>query len=252
MRLESDLVLGNGATQTGFVVHLAPGCINNSSVVGSYFGGLFLATDTDGASGPLANFNAIVPGLAYLQTNASSYRCLAACAQVFFPGTELNRSGTVSCVRSTYGTFRTGSVTSTALIRQSAQVVERMPNDHVEYKWTPSFSDSLFRNPNSTTDPEDGHSALTIAVNGLPTATGARVRVVSVVEWKPRPANGLILSGQVHGSGSAGVQAAREFLDRTDPNWWHHAGAAMASFVRGVYTYSTRGSNTMRLAYGEL
>lgn len=227
-RFETDFVLGAGATETGFVLHWTPGALN-TSVSANGVGVLQGVVVTDGTNITLANSVGSFPGSSFLQTNASSYRCLAACAQLYFVGSELNRQGVVSGAMSSYGLCTNAAASvSSASLRAISPVVQRTPNSCFEIKWAPSYSDGLFRNPSGANTPEDGHSSLTLTAAGLPVATGMRVRLVVVVEWRPRVTN-LVLSSNTDtgAASSASIQQVRKYLDSRDANWWNNLGASV-------------------------
>jgi len=230
MRFEYDAIIGNGALETAGIIHWTPGAINASTSVNG-FGLLDGVGPSDGTAMTIGN-RGYAPGYAFLQTNASSYRCIAACVQLYFPGSEVNRAGVVSGAQSSYGLLSTTSYTP-ASIRSVSPVVERTPSDYMEVKWAPSYSDGLFRNPTSATAPEDGHSSLTVTWGGLPVATGMRVRLVAVYEWRAKT-GGLVLSSNTSGTSAGAIQDIRRALDDRDANWWNKTGQAAVHFISGA------------------
>jgi hypothetical protein len=233
VRFESDFIIGNGVTETAGAINWAPGGYNGSAGTFGQAGIQFVTTGDLTAATP-TSFGSSAPGFTFLQANASSYRCLAACIQLYWPGTELNRSGIVAAAQATYGFKDTTTTTTTAQLRAVCPVVERMPTDMMEVKWAPNFSDGLFRNPSSLSSPEDGHSALLINWAGLPVSTGVRLRLVAVFEWRPKTA-GLVLSSNTSMNSSATtIQEVRSALDRRNANWWNHTGQAAAEFLSGL------------------
>lgn len=227
-RFEVDLILGAGATETGFIVHWTPGALNNGAGANGV-GVLQSGVVADGTNVTLNNSLGTFPGAAFLQANASSYRALAGCVQAYFVGSEVNRQGIVSGALSTYGFLNnTALSTSSGAIRSVSPVVERTPSTMFEVKWAPSYSDGLFRNPSGVSPPEDGHSSLTLTAAGLPVATGMRLRLVVVVEWRPKT-NNLVLSSNTSTdtSSSATIQTVRRYLDNRDANWWNNLGATV-------------------------
>lgn len=241
VRFESDYIIGNGVGITAGYFMVTPGAINASASANG-FGVLSNASADDSASSfpSSGGIGTYVPGYNFLQTNASSYRCIAACVQVYWPGSELNRAGVVSAAQGTYGLLNTGQAVSPSTLRSISPVVERMPSDYMEAKWAPNYSDGLFRNPSSASPPEDGHASLLITWAGLPVTTGVRIRVVCVYEWRPK-VFGLVLSSNTSMSSAGEVQAVRKMLDKRDANWWNKTGQAAFQFVSGLtVAYATR------------
>jgi hypothetical protein len=238
VRFETDFILGNGATDTAGAFLFTPGAINSQTNNGYGFGGLNGIAVNDTTALTLTATDAFggtsVPGYTFIRSNASSYRCIAACLQVYWPGSELNRAGIVAAAHGTYGLLNSAGSYTAAQLRAICPVVERMPTDHMEIKWAPNFSDGLFRNPTSPNAPEDGHSAILLTWAGIPVSTGVRIRCVCVYEWRPRT-SGLVLSSNTALSDSAyTVQDVRAQLDKRDANWWNLSGQAAYHFLGGM------------------
>jgi len=249
VRFEKDFILGAGALETAGFFNWAPGAMNfapTSTATNVYSNGLGFVSgtsnlDTTGVT-PVSNqANAIayIPGFSFMTTNASSYRCLAACVQIYFPGTELNRQGIVAGAHSTFGLINFNgavpfNVVAPADVRAVCPITERTPTDHVEFKWAPNFSDGIFRNPGGTNTPDDGHAALLITWAGLPVNTGLRFRLVAVYEWKAKTTQGLVLSSNTSTTGAGDIQETRKRLDSENPNWWYSTGQAAAHFMSGA------------------
>jgi hypothetical protein len=238
MRFETDFNIGNlPATTTAGAMLFSPGAISSSSDAGAPgFGVLSLVANDDvtatgwSAGGP-GNY---LPGYTYLRDVASSYRCLGFCVQIYWPGTELNRQGLVSVAQSTYGFGKgvPGNYT-VAQLRAMSPIVERMPNEYLEAKWAPNFSDGLFRDPTSTGRPEDGHASILITWAGVQAGAPIRVRAVGVYEWLPRT-TGITLNSNTSTAPDGNIQTVRRELDRTNANWWVGMGHAAYNFASGV------------------
>jgi len=230
-RFETDQIIGNGATDTCGAILWSPGAINATTNSGL----LDFVTTGDSVSLTMGS-RTYAPGYTFLQTNASSYRCLAACLQIYWPGTELNRAGIVSGAQANYGFIDPlGPSTTVANLRGVSPVVERMPTDYFEIKWAPNAADNLFRTPggSAANRPEDGHASLLVMWAGLPVATGVRVRMVVVVEWRPKLI-GQVLGGNLADYTEGNTFQVRRALDKIDPDWWHKAGQAAAKFLSGA------------------
>lgn len=235
-RFESDFIFGNEATTTCGALLFTPGAYTNNASANPGYLGFVSTADATAANASQNGQNTILPGWSYLNANASSYRCIAACAQVYWPGSELNRQGVVSGAQATGGLLLQGNPYKVADLRSASPIVERMPSDFMEIKWAPSHADGLFLNPASTVSQGgslDAHSSILLTFAGIPVSTGVRIRLVAVVEWQPSR-SGLNLASNVADSDPSSMQKARVMLDRANPGWWHRAGQAAYHFLSGA------------------
>jgi hypothetical protein len=92
----------------------------------------------------------------------------------------------------------------------------------------------LYRDPNTTNVPEDGHGAILGTWSGFPAAGGIRIRLVGVYEWLPKQANGLVISQASQMHSSISPAEIREKLDSSDESWWYDAGQKAANFGLGI------------------
>jgi len=245
-RFERDIVINNTGTDVGAALVFVPGTatvqISNAPIT-SDTGTITFTTTTSGD----------MPGYNFLSTNAGQFRCLAACVQVYWPGSELNRQGIVSL-----GQFPadivTDAVVSTSDIRTASPYVERMPDGMAELKWRPSAYETTWQRPAMIVDTStdwDKYTALAVTASGIPVSTGMRVRMVAVYEWIPKPGTNSGLT-TIHrttvktGSLSTIIAA----LDRTG-DWMYSgamkAGHALASMARGVGAITSVVNGAQRL-----
>jgi hypothetical protein len=194
-----------------------------------------------------------MPGYNFLSTNAGQFRCLAACIQVYWPGSELNRQGIVS-VGQFPADIVTDAVVSTSDMRTASPYVERMPDGMVELKWRPTTFETTWQRVANVTDTAtdwDKYTALAVSASGIPVSTGIRVRMVAVYEWIPRPGTGSGLTTihrtTVKTGSLSNIIAA---LDRTG-DWMYNgamkAGHALASMARGVGAITSVANGAQRL-----
>jgi len=245
-RFERDIVINSSSTDVGaalvFIPGLATAQVSNAPIT------------SDGGPITFTNLpNGDMPGNGFLTVNAGHFRCLAACVQVYWPGTELNRQGIVSL-----GQFPadivTDAVVSTSDIRTASPYVERMPDGMCELKWRPTTYETTWQRMNNVVDTStdwDKYTAITVTAAGIPVSTGLRVRMVAVYEWVPRPgnSNGLVTihrSSVKTGSLSNIISA----LDRTG-DWMYNgamkAGHALVSMARGVGAIASVANGAQRL-----
>lgn len=239
-RFETDFICFNGATETGGIIVYNPGlalCYSNATPVTS-----------DTTATQLTSALLPVPGATFLANTAGSYRCVSACAQVMFAGTELNRAGFLGAGVTTFGSYArnllvvaggAGIVTNPSDVRQSCQKVVRMPDDMLEVKWFPGGGDSLFMEGGNTAmtaadvvDAGAAKNCIQISVSGLPVSTGVRVRFVTVMEWTPRMGQGFVSSMSMPRS-RFGVNDILSYLGQIGGETWFlsavKAGARIAS-----------------------
>jgi hypothetical protein len=162
----------------------------------SYIFNSTIAT-TDTVSSPGSSLTPS-PGNALLLTGATAYRCLSACLQISYPGSELTRAGVVSVGYSSGSNLidllpvangGNGFSSTTVGIRNACFHSERTPSSYVEIKWKPSQGDLTFQPVSNRTDNVAGavadQTAIIAGFSGLPAATGIRTRFVAVYEWIP-------------------------------------------------------------------
>jgi hypothetical protein len=200
---------------------------------------------------------ALAPGYTFLQANASSYRPLAACMQVYWTGTELNRQGMVSLGRFSNEVLDDTTL-SVGLVRAASSYVERTPASMMEMIWRPQEFDTLFRNPASTglPSPAQGGSAnanttcMVATGSGLPADAPLRIRVVVVYEWMPDPLSGFRTTVPIRGVAPTRLGDILAALDRTG-DWMsgtaHSAGKALSSLAHGVASIASLTNGAGRL-----
>lgn len=223
-RFEYDQIFNNGATDIGSAGYFCPGAIcQNTTNNAIGFGGPW---SSDTIPGALVNATpAIQPGNAFLAANASGVRAIAACIQVNYMGSELDRSGVIAV-----GCGKLSTVTptiTTANLRTLAQVVQRMPDAPVEYRLPTTEGSELFRDPASTINPGTEPTAQDLpalfwSATGVKAATGIRVRFVVVYEWIPKIGIGMTVPnmGRVTPSRNTAADVLRA-LEKTG-DWLHH------------------------------
>lgn len=245
-RFERDIVINNSATDVGASLVFIPGLAN-----------------VQVTSAPITSDSAVItysqltvtdiPGRGFLDTNAGQFRCLAACMQVYWPGSELNRQGIVSL-----GQFPadvvTDAVVSTSDLRSASTYVERMPEGMVELIWRPTAYETTWQRSGNVADTAsdfDKYTALALSASGIPVSTGVRVRMVAVYEWIPRPGTGLGLVSLTKNPVQKGsLSTIIDFLDRTG-DWMYNgafkAGHALSSMARGVGAIASLTNGAARL-----
>lgn len=217
-RFESDFII-NGNNETAAFYAFVPGL-----AVGQGSTNLLASDATPITFGPLNNVFAF---LAPSSRSVGSFRCLSACIQVYWPGTELNRAGVVGLMQSNYGDINDFATPVTpGFLRSASTYVERTPQDKLELKWTPSEADLNWTeqgaNDTGIASSYAKRSTLTVSAAGLPANTGLRVRLTAVYEWKPLQVTGIAMQRTVARSNNT-LSHVLNVLDSTGD--WVYNGA---------------------------
>lgn len=240
-RFEKEYVINNSATDTAAFIAWIP-------TIGDVLisnGPLTSSTDVITTVNLLTGSR---PGFDFLSANASHVRPLAACMQVYWPGSELNRQGIVSLGRQP-AEFTNDPNLTVERLRAQANYIKRMPNDVFEIVWRPTEADLVGREWVASPTVPHGATALVATATSIPVGTGIRIRLVGVYEWLPDPASGfkntIVRTPQPHRL--ADILA---YLDRAG-DWMsgtaHAAGRAISSLAGGVGSIMALGNGANRI-----
>jgi hypothetical protein len=246
MRLESDTIVANSATEVAAFGYFVPGLglhLQNSTP---------LTSDTLGSN--TLSISALCPGATFLGTNVTSQRAVAACVQISYPGTELNRSGIVGmgvvpadlARTSASSTIGGGAFNaSAASVRTACQHVERMPSTLVECKWFPGERDAESFDPQVFPSAEQGpgmvgRNAIAWSCSGFPVSTGIRVRTVVVYELSF--GTGGNVQGVVPPPSVANTSSILRALYNKDPQWYIDSAVKIAKGVSATISYARQGA----------
>lgn len=239
MRYRAETVLGD-ATTTACVVAYHP-------VLGAW--GRAVAGGT--TQSPLLYLGDAWPGDTFLNATISiaSYRGVAGCMQVAYPGTEMNRGGYVSLGvingKTVWNVIAAASggggfpVTPASLL-ETLTHSQRMPVDEVECAWVPSFGDQEFGTQlgSATSDPVmrenfEKSNFVLLVVQGATASTAGVIRITntSIVEVNWADGRGLVSNAahvQTNPTTFTQVIAA---LQRKDPHWYINAAKKVGKLV---------------------
>jgi len=235
-RFEYDVVLGNSVTDAGIVFGFIP------SAVASAFNSVPLVLDN--TVYPLGT--GYGPGQTYLSGGAEACRCLSACLQVFYPGSELSRQGIIGigqCDARVFDTTLAGL--SSTILRTTLQNVERMPAGYAEVIWRPNNYDITWQKPVDLSHLAQ-QTALAVSVYGIPASTGVRIRMVAVYEWQPTPANGLTTPLIATTPSKNTLHDVLGYLDSFG-NWMYKSANGVGHAAASLYRGATR---VGEVAYG--
>lgn len=194
VRVESDLLYSYSATSVAGAMMFIPGMLQQ--VTGQVCSVQYIDSAADNTTVGWTAYTNGQPGIGPAAGNQwSSARPVAACAQLMWPGSELNRQGVVS-MGVVPGAMYDNPANSVAQWRTACEKVFRMPDSICEVKWRPGEADNQFSAP-SAVEPAtlvDGKNALLITYSGLPVSTGVRIRLVAVYEVTPSAAFGTVVT----------------------------------------------------------
>lgn len=253
MRFESDVTYFSSATETGGMLVWSPGL--NACYVNN------VAVTSDSTLTALAPNSNSVPGSAFLTSVPHSKRAVAACIQVMFPGTELNRSGVVGLGVTDGAAFANNVITggggannplTPATMRTMCQHVERTPAGVAEIKWYPGESDGVANSPNtlvaSQADVFTGRNVLFVTWSGIPVSTGMRVRLVLVTEVSLAAGNGTVATALPPVSGTP-TSSILKWLFNKDPTWYVESATKAGKAVSTAISYVGMGKKALQ-AFG--
>lgn len=217
IRVENEFTLFNSGTDVCGMFAWVPGQCGTTAAAQT--GGTNPATLIT-----LADYSTNVPGYTFLRNNSSSARCVAACAQLYWPGTELNRQGFVAGGQisgATYLDARAAAAMSPDTLRTLLPNRLRMPDGAFEVKWCPSAGDTRWVDPNDSDVGADINTktAIAFSVNGIPVSTGVRIRCVAVYEYLPKYGNGVVQPFNSRARSSSTLDDVINYLDSNYPSW---------------------------------
>jgi hypothetical protein len=247
-RFEREYFVVGGAGSTACAFAFCPALCNFTFASGAAI------SDTSTITWSPNTDPAAPPGYSFLVANATSFRPLACCMQVYWTGTELNRQGVVSLGRMPTEVFDDTTL-NVARIRTSSQYSERTPDTCSEVIWRPQEQDLYFKHTGLSSGPalfSNGAQNTSLVMTGayLPADTPLRVRIVVVYEWVPDPLSGFkTTTGRVTSKPSR-LADVLAILDRTG-DWMAgtatSAARAMSSLGAGVGSIMSLGRGAARL-----
>lgn len=233
-RFENSYDIGTGATDTAGLFNYVPGAIASSS---GNANGIFTYVAPSSAGSPVVAsvVNTVQPGFGFLNTNASSVRCVAACLQVFYLGAEANRSGIINYGNTTGNTFSVGDVVNVNNASNIFPKFERTPLNLIEIKWRPNNYDQTWQDTTQATNAnETGKRAgIGFSFSGLQAAAGYRVRMVAVYEYVPANNVGITLANTSRNTSKHSLERVIDYLD-AGGDWMTRTGESLNRLFRGA------------------
>lgn len=175
-----------------------------------------------------------------------SMRPVAACMQLSYGGTEVNRGGFVSM----------GIVPSEVACNAGFKLDQlagacpnnvRMPESHCEMKWRPGATDEEFQPPNFSENQISGRNSVLLVIRNAPIDTHIRIRVVAVYETIPNFELGYVINMTTPSRSSNNtVHHVLSYLDRLG-NWAWSMGQTASHAIdtaSGLYRVAKAYGNT--------
>lgn len=253
VRFENDQIVANGATEVASFGAWVPGygiALQNATPLTSDVLGSLVTPST------LAN-----PGDTFLKTNSNGIRCVAACLQLSYPGSELTRAGVVSiglgpadAIATNIPTAQGGANlnSSAQTIRILSQHVQRMPQDVMECKWFPGDEDLVAYDSTYPTlfgQNLGGRNAIYWSASGFPVSTGVRIRMVAVYEISltTSAASPAVQAIAPPVSNYLPNQILKAMHD-IDPQWYLTAAKTAGTVLGSAISYASQGVKAAGLA----
>jgi hypothetical protein len=203
-----------------------------------YIAGVALPSTVN--TGPLS-YNTAGPGQAFLLANADSQRAVAACTQVDYSGTELNRQGLL------YRGIVKASVFSNNFTVDNIIALlgnpERVPDSTSEVKWVPGATEEEYWNTGSISPDGPGDRNVIVYIGtGFTSAVTFSFTNTLIAEWQPNFGVGIAANSVNTPDAPAGFEHVKTHLAKAG-NWWLSAAATVgAAYRTGAKIYrATKG-----------
>lgn len=223
-RFEKTVYVAAAAGETCFAFRWTPGALGTDGALND---GLTISGATTDTGALTQRFtNADAPGFTYLSNTATNYRCLAACAQISYIGSEVNRAGMIG---SGIGTGAR-NYTNVNQLYSTSMDRSRVPDQKLDVVWEPSDGDLTYTPVTATAQTltvRATKNAILLSGVAVPNNT-ISIRMVVVYQWTPQSDDGMIVPNQVPGTGHTLATVLR--VARTVGL---HAGMLMKSYATG-------------------
>lgn len=239
-------------TTTSGVLHWVPGAINPSSGYNQTC--LYSESTSPGVATTMAaEATAFTPGATFLTTNASAYRCVAACMTVTWAGSELNRQGFVAVGNTQGSTITVGSSVAPGTVFALCSHSERMPERSLEIKWRPGSFDQTFSSISTppTASEISRAGALSLFYDGTNAAGGGFiVKRTAVYEYIPSLALGVAAVPTSRNTSNNTLDQVINFLDSAGD--WMTSAYRVGSRISNMAAYAAPGVRAVARATAPL
>lgn len=171
------------------------------------------------------------PGEAFVESNAEAASTLAACIEVLYTGTLVNRKGYIGVCQTNWNVLAAVASGNTDLgtLMSYCQAVSPIPSDTVELKWSPSMRNFVATNTTDEGGNATDNALMVVAVGVSP--NDFVVRFTAVYEYIPKFTMGAP-APRVTKPLPANV--GERIITRLDQagHWWHNVGTTLDSLNR--------------------
>lgn len=222
VRAQSIGSLG-GPGLTAGVLHWTPGAIGLNQVE------MLASSVADQNTAIALAVSAAAPGRAFLTSNASAVRCVAACVKIMWDGAESARSGRIAYGNSVGGFLDLGAGTTPANVVPNLETMERMPQTRAEIRWCPNEFDLAYTDPsiNTSQAEKDRRSAISIAAVNFPAGSFVVLEFTAVYEYLPLSASGIALNTRSTARSSHTFQQVISAINAAAHNPWVQTAGQM-------------------------
>lgn len=243
IRSERSIDVNWGTNERSGCVHWVPSAFAGDATTGE-LGNLYYSSATAanvalpmtaGAGSPAGNF---------LLNTATTARAVAACMQLIYAGSELNRSGFIY-MGHTDGLYAyPGQGKSADDYTQALPEFSRTPNDMCESIWRPTEGDWPFTNVAGAVN-ASGRGALTTSWTGV--VGLIRIRLVCVYEFKVNLSSGLIDDGIGRNVTKSSWNDVFNYIEKTGAEWFStgHGRRVIGTAVDAALAYGANSAYTM-------
>lgn len=186
-------------------------------------------------------YNIAGPGQTFLLANSDAQRPIAACAEVDYTGTELNRQGMLYM-----GSVKASIFSNNVTVDQITALIghpRRVPDSTTSVKWIPSPVDEEYW-PTGAAVPEapGDRNVIVVIGTGFTSPVSFQFTTTLITEWQPNQGLGIAANTPNTADAPAGMERVRTNLSRAG-NWWISAAHTVESgyqTAKAVYN-ATRG-----------
>lgn len=228
-RAVSTFNIGTATGETAGFVHFTPGMIGPGG-----YEVLSAAGTSDTVLMPPSANTAASPGRNFITGTASGVRCVAACMNIAYQGSELSRSGRIYFGNTSGGVVDSGSTVSVASLTQVLSHSMRTPATDVKIMWRPNNADEIMIDPGASVAAKSGNcAALTLAFSGLAPTSGLSIRLTVVWEWQPNVGYGMVNPSSSSVPSRNSLDDVLAFLMRNGERFVRLAGSAYGGYLSG-------------------
>lgn len=189
------------------------------------------------AIGPIT-YSLAGPGQPFLLANADAQRTVAACAEIDYTGTELNRQGLLYM-----GVVKASIFGDAVTVDQITALVGhpvRVPDKTASVKWMPAPADEEYwRTGAGQPEAFGDRNVMVIVGTGFTSAVAFQLTSTLIAEWQPSQGLGIAATNPNTADAPAGMELVRTNLAEAGNFWVSTAQGAERAYQIGRKAYYT-------------